>query len=290
MNKNPYDVLGVSPNASDDEIKRVYRDLTRKYHPDANVNNPLADLAEEKFKEVQEAYDIIMRERANGGNSYGNNYGYGSSESYSYGNQNSSYGYGTMDPKLQAAANYINSRRYREAINTLDQVQQRSAMWYYLSGCANAGIGNQILARDHAAQAVNMEPNNMQFRQLLNQLDLTAEDIRIVRMVEAMHREDRIPVVQEICAATYGLRTHCVNVWEAISAHACKSKTNSIRRPSACSDCRMHGTWKRDRDEYIVFAGSSGIWGRDCYPRVWTSHRSCFLSGSSVIRISCHAK
>lgn len=105
MNKNPYDVLGVSPNASDDEIKRVYRDLTRKYHPDANVNNPLADLAEEKFKEVQEAYDIIMRERANGGNSYGNNYGYGSSESYSYGNQNSSYGYGTMDPKLQAAAN-----------------------------------------------------------------------------------------------------------------------------------------------------------------------------------------
>ncbi len=59
MTKNPYDVLGVSPNASDDEIKRVYRDLTRKYHPDANVNNPLADLAEEKFKEVQEAYDII---------------------------------------------------------------------------------------------------------------------------------------------------------------------------------------------------------------------------------------
>ena len=65
----------------------------------------------------------------------------------------------------------------------------------------------------------------------------------------------------------YGAQTHCVNVWEAISAHACKSKTNSIRRPSACSDCRMHGTWKRDRDEYIVFAGSSGIWGRDCYPR-----------------------
>ena len=50
-----------------------------------------------------------------------------------------------------------------------------------------------------------------------------------------------------------------MNVWEAISAHACKSKTNSIRRPSACSDCRMHGTWKRDRDEYIVFAGSSAF-------------------------------
>ena len=53
MAKNPYDVLGVSPSASDDEIKKAYRDLTRKYHPDANVDNPLADLAEEKFKEVQ---------------------------------------------------------------------------------------------------------------------------------------------------------------------------------------------------------------------------------------------
>ena len=175
MTKNPYDVLGVSPNASDDDIKRAYRDLTRKYHPDANVNNPLADLAEEKFKEVQEAYDTIMQERASGGSSGG--YSSGSSSSYSYGGS-SSYGGGyantQMDPRLQAAANYINSRRYREALNTLDQVPERSAMWYYLSGCANAGIGNNILARDHAAQAVNMEPNNMQYRQLLNQLDFSS--------------------------------------------------------------------------------------------------------------------
>lgn len=59
MNKNPYDVLGVSPDATDDEIKKAYRELSRKYHPDANVDNPLKDLAEEKFKEVQEAYDTI---------------------------------------------------------------------------------------------------------------------------------------------------------------------------------------------------------------------------------------
>ena len=57
MSKNPYDVLGVSQNASDDEVKKAYRELSRKYHPDANVDNPLADLAEEKFKEIQEAYD-----------------------------------------------------------------------------------------------------------------------------------------------------------------------------------------------------------------------------------------
>ncbi|HJA66300.1 molecular chaperone DnaJ [Lachnoclostridium sp. An169] len=188
MNKNPYDVLGVSPNASDDEIKKAYRDLTRKYHPDANVNNPLADLAEEKFKEVQEAYDTIMHERSSGGGGYssgnssyggnsygGNNYGGRSSYggSYSYGGGYSGQG-DQQDPRIQAAVNYINSRRYREALNTLDQIPQRSALWYYLSGCANAGLGNNVLARDHAAQAVNMEPGNMQYRQLLNQLDFSS--------------------------------------------------------------------------------------------------------------------
>ena len=182
MNKNPYEVLGVSPNASDEEIKKAYRDLTRKYHPDANVDNPLADLAEEKFKEVQEAYDMIMKERASGntgGYSYGggSNSSYGGSSSYGYGNTGGGYGNyqsAQQDPRLQAAVNYINSRRYREALNTLDQVPERSALWYYLSGCANAGLGNNVLARDHAAQAVNMEPNNLQYRQLLNQLDFSS--------------------------------------------------------------------------------------------------------------------
>ena len=175
-------MLGVSPSASDDEIKKAYRDLTRKYHPDANVDNPLADLAEEKFKEVQEAYDMIMKERASGNTgeySYGggSNSSYGGSSSYGYGNTGSGYGNyqsAQQDPRLQAAVNYINSRRYREALNTLDQVPERSALWYYLSGCANAGLGNNVLARDHAAQAVNMEPNNLQYRQLLNQLDFSS--------------------------------------------------------------------------------------------------------------------
>ena len=185
MNKNPYEVLGVSPSASDDEIKKAYRDLTRKYHPDANVDNPLADLAEEKFKEVQEAYDTIMHERASGnsgGYSYGGGSSSGSSGGYSYGGSSygNSGGYGgyqsaQQDPRLQAAVNYINNRRFREALNTLDQVPERSALWYYLSGCANAGLGNNVLARDHAAQAVNMEPNNMQYRQLLNQLEKISE-------------------------------------------------------------------------------------------------------------------
>ena len=125
---------------------------------------------------------MIMKERASGntgGYSYGggSNSSYGGSSSYGYGNTGGGYGNyqsAQQDPRLQAAVNYINSRRYREALNTLDQVPERSALWYYLSGCANAGLGNNVLARDHAAQAVNMEPNNLQYRQLLNQLDFSS--------------------------------------------------------------------------------------------------------------------
>ena len=176
MTKNPYEVLGVSPSASDDEIKKAYRDLTRKYHPDANINNPLADLAEEKFKEVQEAYDTIMKERENGGYNYG----------YSGGYQQSSYGYGggsyqgsgtggQQDVETQAVYNFINNRRYQDAVNLLNRMPNRTAQWYYLSGVANAGLGNNIIARDHAAQAVNMEPNNPQYRQFMDQLNWNSQ-------------------------------------------------------------------------------------------------------------------
>ena len=72
---NPYQVLGISPGASDDEIKKAYRALSRKYHPDANINNPNKAQAEEKFKEVQQAYDQIMKEKQSGG-SFGGSYGY----------------------------------------------------------------------------------------------------------------------------------------------------------------------------------------------------------------------
>ena len=64
---DPYQVLGVSRGASDEEIKKAYRALSRKYHPDANVNNPNRDEAEEHFKEVQQAYDQIMKEKQQGG-------------------------------------------------------------------------------------------------------------------------------------------------------------------------------------------------------------------------------
>ena len=88
---DPYQVLGVSRSASDEEIKKAYRTLSRKYHPDANVNNPNKDQAEERFKQVQQAYDLIMKEKQQG--TSGNySYGAGSADGRSAGT--GSYGQG----------------------------------------------------------------------------------------------------------------------------------------------------------------------------------------------------
>ena len=69
--KDPYNVLGLERGASDEEVKKAYRTLSRRYHPDANINNPNKKQAEEKFKEVQQAYDAIQREKEGGSGSYG---------------------------------------------------------------------------------------------------------------------------------------------------------------------------------------------------------------------------
>ena len=166
---DPYQVLGVSRGASDEEIKKAYRALSRKYHPDANVYNPNRDEAEEHFKEVQQAYDQIMKEKQQGGG-YGYGGGYSSnSGGYSYAG---SHGFGQNEsPKMQAAANYIRNRCFKEALHVLDGISDRTARWYYYSAIANAGSGNNVTAKEHASQAVNMEPSNMEYRQLQQQLE-----------------------------------------------------------------------------------------------------------------------
>lgn len=167
MIADPYKVLGVSQSASNDDIKRAYRDLSRKYHPDTNTNNPLADLAEEKFKEVQEAYQQIMADRERGGqNSYGGGSSYQSS-SQSYTSNSSS---GQDDPQMVAAVNYINSRHYHEALNVLSGITNRTSRWHYFNAVAHAGLGNNMEAMNFARQAVNMEPNNREYNDLLNRL------------------------------------------------------------------------------------------------------------------------
>lgn len=109
---DPYQVLGVSRDATDEEVKKAYRELSRKYHPDANANNPLKDLAEEKFKEVQAAYSQIMQMRENGsyqqgsGQPYQNGYGQqGQTGGYQSGGQNG-YGQGYNPYQRQQYGQY----------------------------------------------------------------------------------------------------------------------------------------------------------------------------------------
>ena len=182
---DPYSILGVSRSATDDEIKKAYRTLSRKYHPDANINNPNKEQAEAKFKEVQQAYQQIMREREYGtSGSYNSASGYGPfggfgdygpfrgfNAEYRQTNSNTNTGENEEDLHLRAAANFINSGHYREALNLLNSISSRNAQWYYYSALANSGVGNNVLALEHAREALRLEPDNFQYQMLVNRLE-----------------------------------------------------------------------------------------------------------------------
>ena len=206
---DPYKVLGITRDASDDDVKKAYRTLSKKYHPDANLNNPNKDKAEEMFKLVQEAYQQIIYERqhpyASGGGYSSSGSSSASSGSGRTGYQQGGYGgyngqfYGSWedffndffgnayagqyqyrrqrttpdsdeDRYFRAAANYINSRHYQEALNVLDNIEDHSAVWYYYSAVAHAGMGDHAQALDHARTAASMEPDNYTYQNLVTQL------------------------------------------------------------------------------------------------------------------------
>ena len=168
--RDPYQVLGISPSASDDDVKKAYRSLAKKYHPD--VNNGSKD-AELRMKEINEAYSAILKMRREG-SSYSSAYGgayAGGYNPYGAGAQGYHAGGGQQSPQLQAARNYVQAGYYREALNTLSQITERSAEWYYLSALANSGLGNRVAALDHARQAVALQPDSFEYRQLLDYLE-----------------------------------------------------------------------------------------------------------------------
>ncbi len=160
---DPYKVLGVDPGASDEEIKRAYRDLARKYHPDNYQNNPLADLAEEKMKEINEAYDTITRSRASGGGSYG---GYSQGGGQQYQRQ---YGYQTArDGSLYAQVRQcIDLGDLGQAEQLLRSAPQRDAEWHFLSGHIAYRKGWLDEATQHFQTACAMDPANTEYRQAL---------------------------------------------------------------------------------------------------------------------------
>lgn len=201
--RDPYQVLGIQRGASEEEIKKAYRKLSRIYHPDANVNNPNKEQAEEKFKEIQQAYQQIMKEREGGGSgyasydgdaqsgyggAYGNGYGGGRGgfddffdEFFggSFGGFGGRAGYGQRAAAgedeytvhMRAAANYINSRHFREALTVLESIAERTGDWYYYSSVANQGLGNNAQALEYARKAQSMEPQNAQYANWVRQLE-----------------------------------------------------------------------------------------------------------------------
>lgn len=156
---DPYSVLGVKQNASDEEIKKAYRELVRKYHPDNYHNNPLADLAQEKMKEINEAYDILTKGRANGNNSgsYGGAYRPGGGQT-GYGGGNAEFN------KVRAA---INAGNLALAEQLLNASSNRNAEWNFLMGSLCYRKGWLDDARAYFQTAVNMDPGNQEYAQAL---------------------------------------------------------------------------------------------------------------------------
>jgi len=159
MIDDPYKVLGVSPDASDEEIKKAYRRLAMKYHPD---RNPGDEEAARKMQQINAAYEAIKNpEKAGPRQSYGGYDPFG--------------GYGGSreagDRYQQAAEQYIRFRRYPEALNALRSCEKRDAHWYYLSALANNGVGNQVTALEHIRRAVSMEPDNYAYLQALEAIE-----------------------------------------------------------------------------------------------------------------------
>lgn len=186
---DPYKVLGVSPNASEEEIKAAYRRLAKKYHPDLN---PGDEEAAKKMVEINAAYEAIKSGKASASSSqyYGGSYGgsYGGNAG-SYGNTGGNQGYnpfgsygpfggfgfggyynGSQSPEFDPVRTYIRAGYYEDALNVLAGMENRNAEWYYYSAVCNYAIGNRVTALNHAKTAVQMDPNNLQYQQLLSQI------------------------------------------------------------------------------------------------------------------------
>ncbi|MDL2287793.1 DnaJ domain-containing protein [Oscillospiraceae bacterium OttesenSCG-928-F05] len=166
---DPYKILGVSPGASDEEVKRAYRDLARKYHPDKYAENPLSDLAEEKMKEINEAYDEVMRRRAQGGSGQsGTSAGRSGQGNSRSGSSGSSWGGSGGSGVLAEARRCLASGNLQRAEEILNATSDHSAEWYFLMGSLAYRKGWFDEATRYYETAASMDPGNLEYRQAVN--------------------------------------------------------------------------------------------------------------------------
>lgn len=168
---DPYSVLGVSPSASDEEVKKAYRDLARKYHPDNYHDNPLADLASEKMKEINEAYDAITKSREHGGSYSGGGSAYQQQSNYQNQRQSSYQSRSGSNAYAQIRA-LINANSLVQAEAMLNNIPTHDAEWNYLMGSVYWRKGWMDEAARYFRTAATMEPGNQEYRdavQYMNQ-------------------------------------------------------------------------------------------------------------------------
>ncbi len=159
---NPYEILQVSRDATDDEVKKAYRTLSKKYHPDANIGSPHQAEYTELFKQVQSAYDMIMAERRGDFSHSGFTQNTGAGfNGYQYSSDAEAY------RDVQA---YLQTQRFAEASSVLAGIRNKTDVWFYFSAIAEHGMGNIIRAREYAETAYQMNPMNFQYQILLQQL------------------------------------------------------------------------------------------------------------------------
>lgn len=158
---DPYKVLGVSRDATDDEIKKAYRELARKYHPDNYADNPLSDLVEEKMKEINEAYDTVQKQRAERAKA----------QAEGGGARYSSYA-----GEYIHIRELINDGSYSDADIMLDSIAQgeRNAEWNFLKGCVLLQRGWYYDAQKHFETACYLDPQNSEYRAALTGIRSTA--------------------------------------------------------------------------------------------------------------------
>ncbi len=157
---DPYKVLGVRQGASKEEIKKAYLAMVKKYHPDRFQDPAAKEMANEKLKEINQAYEALSSDSGSQGN-------WQSAAS----GRTSQTGYSGGSPAFQQVRMHLNNRRVGAAEQILDGMSDRTAEWYYLRGVCYSMRGWYAMAREHLSKAVDMEPGNAEYRAALNQFN-----------------------------------------------------------------------------------------------------------------------